>query len=243
MGDFRLALFDLDDTLIDHVRGVQAGLAGISRNYAALSGYTPRELGRIWNRSFWKYWPPVITGEITLHQSRAMRFVELFDTIGMKLDPAEAETIAVEYAALYISNVNLIEGAWDILEKLVSLDVSVGIVTNTTREMVEEKVSRTGIGKFISVAVSAQETGKMKPDAGIFQLALETAGYSRNEAVFTGDSIPSDVIGARNAGIAPVWYNRFGREWTESMFTVPVLGSYNPVENAYSTISGAILTP
>ena len=58
-------------------------------------------------------------------------------------------------------------------------------------------------------AVFSQDHGGIeKPDARIFQIALEKSGYSADELVHVGDSIKSDVEGAANVGIKSVWLNR-----------------------------------
>lgn len=48
-----------------------------------------------------------------------------------------------------------------------------------------------------------------------------------------GDSWESDVVGARNAGIRPVWFNRRGRT---SPFTVEELHSFEPTNEALRVI-------
>lgn len=240
MKQLRLALFDLDDTLVDHTYGVKAALSGVSSVRSELSGYTPDELAKLWGVTFWKYWAKVVTGEISLHQSRVFRFIDLFTAIGSSLETSEGEKIAAEYGKIYISSIKLIEDAWNLLEHINSIGVDIGIVTNTTKDMVDEKISRTGISRFVHFAICAEDIGKMKPDVEIFKMALERSGCEPENAVFTGDSVTSDVVGARNAGIAPVWFNRFGRTWTEDSFRVPILESYRPVESAYLTISQAV---
>ena len=45
-----------------------------------------------------------------------------------------------------------------------------------------------------------------KPNRRIFDLALERAGLSAEEVWYVGDDYECDVLGARNAGIYPVWY-------------------------------------
>ena len=42
----------------------------------------------------------------------------------------------------------------------------------------------------------------------IFKLACEHAGVLLKEAVFVGDSIQYDIIGANRAGMTSVWINR-----------------------------------
>jgi len=52
--------------------------------------------------------------------------------------------------------------------------------------------------------------GAAKPDAALFEAALELAGCDAGEALHVGDSLENDVAGAMAAGIAPVLVARDG---------------------------------
>lgn len=243
MSDFRIAFFDLDDTLVDHTHGVEAALQTLfRRRYDSLANLESSELRRLWGLSFGKYWPEVINGHITLLESRAARLADMLQLLNIPAEQSELYEMAEEYGTLYTENVELIDGVEEVLKLLASRDIEIAIVTNTTDEMAREKLEKTGLGRFVKATVSAEETGKMKPDIEIFRISLQKTGFSREEAVFTGDSIKNDVVGARNAGIAPVWFNRFGMNWTERKYTVPVLRNYDSSERAYSTFRKAIIT-
>lgn len=66
-----------------------------------------------------------------------------------------------------------------------------------------------GIEGLVDFAVFSQDHGGIeKPDARIFQTALQKSGYTADELVHVGDSIKSDVEGAAMVGIKSVWLNR-----------------------------------
>lgn len=69
---------------------------------------------------------------------------------------------------------------------------------------------RTGIPFVFQFVVFSQDYGIEKPDPRIFQIAVEKAGCSKGQLLHVGDSLASDVEGARNAGIKCVWLNRSG---------------------------------
>jgi HAD superfamily hydrolase (TIGR01549 family) len=62
-----------------------------------------------------------------------------------------------------------------------------------------------GLLKWFSVIVDSRVVGYKKPDARIFQAALEALEVRADQAVFVGDSPSRDMAGARNLGIAHVW--------------------------------------
>lgn len=45
-----------------------------------------------------------------------------------------------------------------------------------------------------------------------FEIALRQAGCSTEQLVHVGDSLETDVLGAKNAGVPSVWLNRDGVE-------------------------------
>jgi putative hydrolase of the HAD superfamily len=79
----------------------------------------------------------------------------------------------------------------------------------------------------MTVAVSSAEFGVMKPDPRIFQEALDQMQVSAVDAVMVGDSLPHDVLGARQLGMRGVWLDRDGRreQATHLDATIPVIVS------------------
>lgn len=45
-----------------------------------------------------------------------------------------------------------------------------------------------------------------KPNKRIFDLALEKAALRASEVWYVGDQYECDIVGARSAGIFPIWY-------------------------------------
>ncbi len=60
------------------------------------------------------------------------------------------------------------------------------------------------LGYFEALAFS-DEVGYVKPDPRLFVAALEELGVEPGKAVHVGDSVKSDVLGAKNAGMKTVW--------------------------------------
>jgi putative hydrolase of the HAD superfamily len=74
-----------------------------------------------------------------------------------------------------------------------------------------------GLEEFFDFVVFSQDYGFEKPDPRIFEIALQQAGCSNRELVHVGDSLDTDVGGARNSGIASVWLNRTRLETTSTV--------------------------
>jgi putative hydrolase of the HAD superfamily len=67
-----------------------------------------------------------------------------------------------------------------------------------------------GLGGMVDAVVVSAEVGSAKPEPGIFEAALQRLGCPAETALFVGDSLDTDVAGARNAGLRAVLLDRGG---------------------------------
>lgn len=70
-----------------------------------------------------------------------------------------------------------------------------------------------GIAHFFERSVAAREVGALKPDPTIFLKTIEGTGLDVDEVAYVGDDPIMDVVGARQAGMLPIWINRAGMDW------------------------------
>ncbi|MBI3783221.1 MAG: HAD family hydrolase [Deltaproteobacteria bacterium] len=63
------------------------------------------------------------------------------------------------------------------------------------------------VADYFDPIVISEEMGRRKPHPAIFEAALAPLGYHPAEAIFVGDSIGDDIVGAHNAGLPSVWIN------------------------------------
>ena len=71
---------------------------------------------------------------------------------------------------------------------------------------------RCGLDGRFSFVIFSEDYGLGKPDRRIFEIALKQAACSREQLVHVGDSLETDVAGAKNADVLSVWLNRDGVE-------------------------------
>jgi HAD superfamily hydrolase (TIGR01662 family) len=104
--------------------------------------------------------------------------------------------------------------------------VRMGLISNSHRSLVgfQEHFALHGL---MTVALSSAEFGVMKPDPRIFQEALDQMQVRAADAVMVGDSLPHDVLGARQLGMQGVWLDRDGRrgQATNLDADIPVITS------------------
>ena len=81
----------------------------------------------------------------------------------------------------------------------------IGVVTNCSEELGQRAAARVGVP--FDTVVTAEAAGAYKPRPEPYRLALERLGVQPSRALFVAGS-PSDIAGARGAGMDVWWHNR-----------------------------------
>jgi putative hydrolase of the HAD superfamily len=94
-------------------------------------------------------------------------------------------------------------GTLETLAQLKDRGFTLGVVSNADGR-VASFLELVGINKYLDFVVDSGAVGVEKPNPRIFQIALEQARSSPDQAVHVGDVYEVDVVGARAAGIEPI---------------------------------------
>ncbi len=99
---------------------------------------------------------------------------------------------------------------FDVLEDLRE-DYKIALVSNTPPN-IHRVLDKFGMKKYFDAIVLSCDTGYLKTDPEMFEIALDKLGLEADEVVHVGDSMETDVKGAEKAGIEPIlidrWSNR-----------------------------------
>jgi len=181
-----------------------------------------------------------MSGELSVDGLRAERLRRLVAESGADLEPAEAEELAGAYRDAYLAARRRVPGARELLVELRQRGARVVAVTNNLVDEQEDKLRHTGVRDLFDELVISEAAGVSKPDPRIFELALDAAGVSADEAVMLGDSWANDVLGAVGAGIAAAWLDRHGTGVPDPAVPVLRLASLEPAaEVADALVSSA----
>lgn len=95
----------------------------------------------------------------------------------------------------------------DTLRALRELDVSTAIVTNRphTSALFRRDLQDCQLAQLVDAVVCSADVGYVKPHAAPFERALAMLGVAPGEAVMVGDSLESDISGAKALGLTTVW--------------------------------------
>lgn len=97
-----------------------------------------------------------------------------------------------------------------VLASLKRSGYKVGLISNTGRtwgRFLRPIQDDLGIGKYFDDRVFSDEIGVRKPEAAIFEAALEHLGLRPGEVVHVGDDLEADVGGSKALGLRAVWFD------------------------------------
>ncbi|MFQ5951065.1 MAG: HAD family hydrolase [Candidatus Geothermarchaeales archaeon] len=95
-------------------------------------------------------------------------------------------------------------GALQILEEL-QLRYRLGIVSNTISRIPLIALEKLQLSDLFQVVVLSRDLGRRKPDPLPFNHTLTQLGVPPTEAVFVGNDLHADVLGAKKVGMRTIW--------------------------------------
>ncbi len=90
-----------------------------------------------------------------------------------------------------------------LLEALRDRDLRVGLVSNALDppHLLHRDLEQMGVAQRLDVAVFSSEVGWRKPHPAIFERALEAIGVDPAATLFVGDTLATDIAGAKALGM------------------------------------------
>ncbi|MEU2718033.1 HAD family hydrolase [Streptomyces sp. NPDC007205] len=189
-----LALFDLDDTLIDH----HAAFLAWAEEFAAARGLGSQGVS----------WLLAVKAKYAGPKDR------LFSMVRDEFDLAEpVDLLWRQYRRRIPELAACCPEDLDALEQLRGAGWRIGIVTNGMADNQLAKIHRTGLASLVDTWCVSEEVGIRKPDPRIFRLAAQQCGMPADRTGWmVGDSLTLDVAGGRAAGLRTVWINPSQRD-------------------------------
>lgn len=203
----RAVVFDLDGTLCDYAVTVREALA----EALVRTGQPTSRLGEL-DAAAARY--DVLWEEISLngHGAGSLReaiMIRLLNERGID-DPELARDVTAHYTQVRWPSLRLLPGVAKLLDDL-HARYTLGLLTNGPTDMQRPKLAHLEIEPFFEAIVVSGEVGLHKPDPAAFELVLERLDRTAAEALYVGNSLPTDIVGAKTAGLQAAWVNSDGR--------------------------------
>ncbi|MEN1886102.1 HAD family hydrolase [Streptomyces mirabilis] len=191
-----LALFDLDNTLIDRLEGLEDWARAF-----ACSRRLPREA------------ESVICDRLR-ERAYPADFVYLREALGLSDKPAD---LWHEYVDGIAGSVRCWPKVRDSLEELRGTGWTLGIATNGPGDIQRAKLAATGLTSLFDGICVSEEVGARKPARVHFEVAAALCGTRLSAGGWmVGDNPETDMEGGRAAGLRTAWVAN-GREWTDGL--------------------------
>jgi len=116
--------------------------------------------------------------------------------------------LAAPAMALFSAGRNAVTPFEDVLPALQAMKstLKLGTVSNGFADL-----KQIGLAEHFEISIAAHQFGTAKPDPSIFHAACAALKVTPQQAVYVGDDLTLDVLGAQQAGLRAVWMNRFER--------------------------------
>ncbi|MET9361926.1 HAD family hydrolase [Streptomyces sp. NPDC006632] len=191
-----LALFDLDNTLIDRSAGLEDWACAFAR-----SRCLPPEA------------EAVICDRLR-ERAHLEDFVNLRAALGLSDDPG---ALWHEYVDGVAKAVRCFPGAREGLQALRGVGWTIGVATNGAGDIQRAKLTETGLAPLFDGICVSGEVGVRKPGRSFFEAAVAECGASLSVGGWmVGDNPEADMGGARAAGLRTLWVAN-GRKWVDGL--------------------------
>ena len=204
----KIVYFDLDNTLWDFHKNEYLTLQEIYDDHIKYIDkyYRPCEFINAFDEYNERLWEDYRQGKIKKEVLRAIRFKNTLEAMGIYKDDISGQ-LDEEFVTRTSMKPYLVDNAKEILDYLYG-KYKMGIITNGFKDGQHRKLDSSNIRKYFDYVFISDEVGAIKPSKEIFEYALTSSGFLNDEAVFIGDDYKVDIIGANNAGINGIWFNR-----------------------------------
>ncbi|WP_336603977.1 HAD family hydrolase [Agromyces seonyuensis] len=213
-----VVLFDLDDTLMAHRDAVRAGIFAHVR--ALAYDGEPAAADALWHELEERHYHAYLGGTLTFEGQRRARARDFAAAHGHVIGDEESGRWFADYFEHYREAWALHADALPALDALEAVlpGVRFGIITNGEAGFQQRKLEQLGIAGRFEHVVASGAIGVTKPDRRIFDAAVaafvgEDTGPSDPDgsppaAVYVGDRLATDALGAARAGLLGIWLDR-----------------------------------
>ncbi len=202
---YKNLLFDLDQTLLNFHASEKIGLEKVLRANGLSFSDDIYKAFKVYNKSLWT---ELEKGTINREELFTKRFLYIFeqcDGDSSGLDPLKVNT---EFIKTMSENGVLMEGALELVKRIKEeiTDSKIYIITNGATINAKGRIASTGLDKYLDGIYISEDMGVTKPSKEYFDMVLDYIGQPADSCIVIGDSLSSDMLGAKNASLESIWF-------------------------------------
>lgn len=205
---------DFDDTLYDTHGNAVIALSE-TFDYFHLDRYFSDP--QVFYDAYWTanidLWTQYAKGEITRDYLIVERFRRPLSVgKGIEITKELCLEISDRFLDFCASKPGVISGAHEMMDYLKQRGYRMHMCSNGFHEVQYKKLDACGLRDYFDTIILSEDAGVNKPSKAYFDYALKVSGASRKTTLMIGDNLQSDILGALNAGLDAMLFNRWAIE-------------------------------
>jgi putative hydrolase of the HAD superfamily len=202
---------DFDDTLYDtHGNAVIA----LSETFECFHLDRYFEDPQVFYDAYWTanidLWTQYAKGEITRDYLIVERFRRPLSVgKGIEVTKELCLEMSDKFLDFCASKPGVIDGAHELMDFLKQKGYRMHMCSNGFHEVQYKKLDACGLRDYFDTIILSEDAGVNKPAKAYFDYALKVSGANRKTTLMIGDNLQSDILGALNAGLDAMLFNRW----------------------------------
>lgn len=197
----KAVLIDIDDTIFDFEKcsknAFKNTLKKLDLSYKEKDFLYFNEVNDIlWNKQK--------LGKININEVFIERSIMMSKYFELDIEKEIFNDLFVEF--LYDED-EMVDDIEDLLSYL-SNKYQIYAASNGIYDMQINRLKKSNLDKYFKDIFVSDKMGYEKPDKRFFEKIMNITKYSNKNLIMIGDSIKSDIIGAKNSGIKSIYFNK-----------------------------------
>lgn len=202
---YKAIFLDIDDTVFNFKKCSESAL---KETFSTLNLEYNKNVFESFSAIDQRLWKQQKEELLTVAEVLDIRFAELSETLGLNYD----SNLAKEHFGKLLGEQYIMEPGIEEVLKELSADYKIYAASNGVLTMQDNRLRLSELKKYFTDLYVSDDIGYAKPNIKFFTESMDRAKLRPSEILMVGDSLVSDIAGAREADIDSVWYNPYGLE-------------------------------
>ena len=133
-------------------------------------------------------------------------FYDILTSKGVKCKQT-AKFLAQAFRVASTRKLQLFDNVISTLQALKKAGKRLYIISNAQACFTQRELQKLGLPKLFNKIALSSNYGVAKPSAQFFDAVLEKWNLNKQDCIYIGNDLHSDILGAKNAGIDSIWLN------------------------------------